>query len=154
MCILPLLVAISLIFSICDEKNGKSCLNTEKDYFDQPTACKPPIRWLKYTTLNPREILSLLPVTRMFWKLAKNIPRKLFHLLNKQKPKNYLTWCPPWSPSCQSADGDGGLLWLWLLLLLLTVLSNEMLLGMVPVAEDLDFSPTGPSWDIDFCGQG
>ena len=33
------------------EKDRKTCENTEKDDFDQQTACRAPVCWSKYTTL-------------------------------------------------------------------------------------------------------
>ena len=44
MCILPLIVAISLIFSVCDEKRWKNLfLLRQKNDFDQQMACGAPI---------------------------------------------------------------------------------------------------------------
>ena len=39
-----------LLFVFMMEKDGKTCLNTEKDEFDQQTACEAPFCWWKYTT--------------------------------------------------------------------------------------------------------
>ena len=38
-------------YPVCDGKDGKTCLNDEKDDFDQQTAYEAPICWSKYTTL-------------------------------------------------------------------------------------------------------
>ena len=50
-----LFLALSLLFLFVTEKDGKTCLNGEKDDFDQQTACEAPIHWSKYTTRNDIE---------------------------------------------------------------------------------------------------
>ena len=45
-----LFFVLSLLFLFVTEKDGKTCLNGEKDDFDQQTACEAPIHWSKSTT--------------------------------------------------------------------------------------------------------
>ena len=57
-------------FLLLKEKDGKTCLNAEKDDFDHGTACKAPIHWSKYTASGDRDnnyfrkLKSKLGITR------------------------------------------------------------------------------------------
>ena len=69
--------------------------------------------------------------------------------LVKEIERCWQTWYPPWSPSCQSADGDGGLLADGCCCRELRMfLSKEILFGIAPVA--FGFSDW-MSWETDFC---
>ena len=42
---------ILFFFPFVTEKDEKTCLNAEKEDFDQRMACEAPVRWSKYTTV-------------------------------------------------------------------------------------------------------
>ena len=44
---------LSLCFPLVREKDEKICFYAETDDFNQPTACRAPFRWSKYTTDQP-----------------------------------------------------------------------------------------------------
>ena len=46
------------------EKDEKTCFHTETNDFDQCSACRAPVRWSKYTTINfcPLDVINWFDV--------------------------------------------------------------------------------------------